>query len=157
MPGQDRMIVLPAERQGIVGAEDAVLFVGQPYMRHVGRERIEPFAHNVAAVLRELGYAKLAFKAHHFQLDDEVEIYRRAGFELFESSLPLEEVLGASGFRTIASVNSTALLTSKALFGDGIRSIAFNLNKFKILHEKRDEGEVEALFRSVGVELREVA
>lgn len=155
-PGKGKVIVLPPQSQAVSYDGHAALFVGQPIIKDYGRDRLQPFLQQVAADLRARGYSRLAFKPHHFQPEEEIGLYLSAGFELFDPPLPVEEVIAESAFRTIAAVSSTALLTCKALFGDEVKAIAFNLTRFPPAHEKRDMTEVQALFQRAGVELVEL-
>lgn len=146
-------ILPPAHREIAAGDPAMALFIGQPYAQSYGWDRIDALVDAVVADLTARGHTRLGFKPHHFQPRDEIDRYLARGFELVESSAALEEMIGASPYRTIASVNTTALLTARALYGDAIRAIAYAPTAFKPPQESRDLAEVEALFRRAGVEV----
>ena len=110
---------------------DAALLVGQPYAGEVGLEQIGRVVAHIAADLRARGYRRLACKPHHFQGADELALYRDAGFEIVDPPTTVEEMIAESEFRTVAAINSTALLTVKSLFGDGVRAIAYAPSAFR--------------------------
>ncbi len=134
---------------------DNVLFAGQPFVSAYGfdPELIRACAAEIFADLKNRGFKKIAFKAHHFQSAEDAQIYLDEGFELYESPLPLEEMIAQSEFRTIASVNTTALLTARSLYGEAVQSIAYSPADLGPHYERRDMNEVIEVFRRGGVEI----
>jgi len=155
-PGKEHRpyVVLPTGASSLdAGDPKQVLFVGQPYSIAYSWEVLDPLIRAIASDLRARGFERIAFKPHHFQPQEEVDRYLSQGFELIDPPIPVEEMIAGSQFRTIASINTTALLTTRALFGEAIHAIAYNPASFKPAQEQRDIREVEALFRRAGVEI----
>lgn len=130
---------------------DKVMFVGQSYSSGYSSVTLDATIAAIHEDLRARGFARPVVKPHHFQGGDEIERYLRAGFELLESSITVEEIVARRDFGTIASINSTALLTCKSLYGDRLEALAYNPTAFQPSHEHRDMAEVEAIFHRAGV------
>lgn len=147
-------LTLPTAQGGQVRfTPDGAILIGQPYLRELGAARLGQLAGAMHTDLRSRGFERIAFKPHHFQPEEERALYRDAGFELIDPPLAVEEMIAASPFRTVVSFNSTALLTVKSLFGNGVHAIAYDPTRIVPRHESRDPAEVEQLFRAAGVEI----
>lgn len=147
-------VLLPPSRATLGPGDPAkALFIGQPYAMNYGWKRLEPLIAGVVADLRARGLTDLAFKPHHFQKREEIDRYLAHGFQLVDPPVPVEEMIATSPYRAIASINTTALLTAKALFGDAVTAIAYDPTAFKPPQEKRDLHQVSALFAKAGVEI----
>jgi hypothetical protein len=152
-PAHRNYISLPPSSETIRFTPDAVLFVGQPYAAYYPEEQIYRTIDWIGRDLASRGFRRMGFKPHHFQRRDEIERYLALGFELVDPPVPVEEMLVQSEFRTIASINTSALLTTRSLFGDAIHAIAYAPAAYKPHQESRDMAEVEAIFRLAGVEV----
>ena len=153
-PGHRRYFTVPHRADRMLAPGDgSALFVGQPYLKTYGEPAMRRFLAAAAAWLRADGIGRIAFKPHHYQDADEVLLYADAGFEVVNPPLTVEEMIADSPFRTIAAINSTALLTTRSLFGGTIRAIAFSPTRFRPAHERRRMSELEAVFAQAGVEI----
>lgn len=151
--GRRRYFSLTPSDGALTYTSDACLFIGQPYLRDYDARKLRPFIERIGADLSGRGFKRIGFKPHHFQSGQEIDYYLSMGFELVDPPIPVEEMIADSGFRTIASINSSALLTTRSLFGEGVRAIAYGPSVFKPAQEKRDLREVESIFRRAGVEI----
>ncbi len=153
-PGRNFVVLPPAAIDEAAPRDPgAVLFVGQPYLRDYGEGAIRRFAERSAAFLRNRGATRIDFKPHHFQTSGEIGLYLDQGFALYDPPMAVEEVIGASDHRVIASCNTTALITGRILLGGAIEAIAFDPTTFRPAQETRDPADVEALFRRFDVEI----
>lgn len=132
---------------------EEALVVGQPYMRDYGVAAMKQQAERMHRLLKSEGVKAIRFKPHHFQSADEIKVYLDTGMRLVETPLPLEAYFESDRAGVIAGINSTALITSKTLFGDEIRAMAVDPLSFKPPKERRCSREVLELFRRAGVEV----
>jgi hypothetical protein len=147
----------PPAAAGLTYTPDAALMVGQPYAAELGLDVLRSVIAQSPTDLQRRGCTRIAFKPHHFQSPAEVAIYTDLGFEIVDPPITVEELIPASPFRTIAAINSTALLTTRSLFGDAVRAIAYAPSAVRPRHERRDPREIEAVFAAAGVEIVPVA
>ncbi|MDT0575729.1 hypothetical protein RM533_05980 [Croceicoccus sp. F390] len=152
--GGRRYFLLPQQTATLPeGDASKALFIGQPYRDVYGDAILDPMIEAICADLAGRGFTTIAFKPHHFQSDKEIARYLAHGMVLDDPPCAVEEMIAHSPYRTIASINTTALLTVRALLGDEVSAIAYDPAAFKPAQDTRDILEVEALFRQGGVEI----
>lgn len=130
------------------------IFLIQHFTTEYG-EQYSQFVGDFIASLAQFGVKKWFVKLHHFSPPEEAKIFMDAGFELFDSRCTVEEALLTSPIGVVASINTTALVTVKLLFEDGIRSISISPDVFAPKWEKRGQSNLVSLFKSCGVEIWE--